>query len=1527
MKIIRRFYTSLLLTACLTTGAMGLPDGATIVNGTVQITTNGSTQTITQGSNKAIINWNGFNIDVGELVHFVQPGSISAILNRVVGQDPSQILGAMRANGQVFLINPNGVVFGQTANIDVGSLVVSTLNITDDDFLQGKLEFQQEADHELASVINHGTIKINDNGFLVLTGPMVANEGVILAKIGQVALAGGTKTTVSFDPTGLIQLELPTDSQTSDGIVSLSQGTTSDILASVVSSGAAPAGQIVVRDGKTFLEVASGTVVNTGDIIADGMAGHDAGRVILDSTSNTYLTAGATLSAAGQGDYSSGGEVFVLSDEQAITELGSHIDVSGGASGNAGFAEQSARTGVVGVSVNMGAENGDTGTFLVDPGRAVVGSSGQARPGSMFYFESAIEGQSSGTVSIVANNGIDFENLVGGALTLQTGVNFTIDLIVAGGDGTDAVTFAGQGDQIVLTDADFTLTSVTGTDVNNLNVTVNGSGSILVALTDGSGGLAGDLIDGSFTAATVSLTGDSLGSGEDSRVGFDAGSLTAEGNEMSLLRVGQTHSLASLFLTNTSNTVGQDTVVSDISDFIFADLVSPDDTVFPTGVLGSISGDLFSSTNVTYTTAGRKAVGESSSFDLDGNFTLISSGTSNDEVRGDFSNVSGSTSLTGDTVNVTGALGPLTAVATAGDVDIDTSTQAPLTVGGSATGDFNVVNNGAIVTNQITATNIDVQATGGGRFGGNPILQGAGTLQATNSVTLTAGGSVGALQDGVQTDAPVLSVTGPSGIYVDDVGGNVTSATLSVAPGSGNIDFSTTGDAVIDSVDGFFASFSAPNGSLDITATTMFLINTNSESLILDANTQTIRLVTTNGDATVTNDRGFSFFDGDVTGGNLSYTNSGGDIEIEGARASGNVTLDTQGSGEIRLFTETQTPPTIQGNVVTLLGTDVNVAVDAQRVDAQASSGDVAILSTGNNLIVDAQAQNGSVDVLSDSNLAHGTIEAVEVSLTSQNGNITKNSGRITATDVTLQGNNVTAETDAATIDASGPGNVSITNFSQAVDQADITAGGDVSFTTPGTANINTFDGANLALDVGQSITGNFTGGTVSLKGTELDVTVTANQVTGVARNGDATITSSSTNPLTVTDSSATGTFKLDHAGDVEFNRIEAQNVEINAGGDITDTGNTIIASGITLNGNNVFVNTQGQVIVINAQGDVTVSNTLVNVDSLTIDADGSVRFDTDGNLTIASVVGGPLVDLKAGGNIAAQPNAFVRATDVALTVGGNITPDLNNPLDVQATNSITVNAPGSNFQGQGGGAPADIAAALIGSLSADGVAVISGSGPVYYNGILLNPGLVPTAPPVVVPPVISNVIDQIGFQNGEVVDDGSVGSAANDGIVEQSPTQKLVAQLTEVAQGGGGEGMPTSMLITLEIDALGELQVQLSEPSPFDTAIESSEDMTADDVLDLETGELVDVKVAVYYDVTNDQLVMAVDLRADDIIDLDVSDYELIPLNLEYSFLSDPNLILEALRADDLIDLQVEDLGNIPIRIHVEGDDQSASE
>ncbi len=117
--------------------AMANPTGGTVVAGSAAINSAGNTLTVTQNSARAIINWQGFSNNRHEMTQFIQPSTQAAILNRVTGGDASAILGAMHSNGQVYLINPNGVVFGPNASVIVGGLVVSTLNVNNSEFMRG----------------------------------------------------------------------------------------------------------------------------------------------------------------------------------------------------------------------------------------------------------------------------------------------------------------------------------------------------------------------------------------------------------------------------------------------------------------------------------------------------------------------------------------------------------------------------------------------------------------------------------------------------------------------------------------------------------------------------------------------------------------------------------------------------------------------------------------------------------------------------------------------------------------------------------------------------------------------------------------------------------------------------------------------------------------------------------------------------------------------------------------------------------------------------------------------------------------------------------------------------------------------------------------------------------------------------------------------------------------------------------------------------------------------------------------------
>ncbi|MDH4982410.1 filamentous hemagglutinin N-terminal domain-containing protein [Hyphomicrobium sp. D-2] len=187
------------------TPALAGPEGGNVVSGSASITQTGPVTDITQSSAKAIINWQGFSIAPSETVNFHQPDASSVVLNRVIGNESSLIQGALNANGQVFIVNSNGILFSDTANVNVGGLVASTLDISNDDFLAGNYTF---AGNSTASVVNKGQISATQGGYISLMGNTVSNQGVITATLGTVALASGKKTTLNFGGNSLVDVTI-----------------------------------------------------------------------------------------------------------------------------------------------------------------------------------------------------------------------------------------------------------------------------------------------------------------------------------------------------------------------------------------------------------------------------------------------------------------------------------------------------------------------------------------------------------------------------------------------------------------------------------------------------------------------------------------------------------------------------------------------------------------------------------------------------------------------------------------------------------------------------------------------------------------------------------------------------------------------------------------------------------------------------------------------------------------------------------------------------------------------------------------------------------------------------------------------------------------------------------------------------------------------------------------------------------------------------------------------------------------------
>src|SRR6476469_5584055 len=195
---------SMLLVLAATGHASGLVGGV-VTGGNATIANTGPNTTITQTTANVVINWDSFSIGSGETVQFVQPGTNSVALNRVIGTDPSVILGNLNSNGKVFIVNPNGILFGSGSSVNVGGLVATTMGITDADFMSGHYAFTGAGP---GAIVNKGRITTTDGGYVALMGRSVSNQGVISARLGTVALAAGEDVTMDVAGDGLLNVSV-----------------------------------------------------------------------------------------------------------------------------------------------------------------------------------------------------------------------------------------------------------------------------------------------------------------------------------------------------------------------------------------------------------------------------------------------------------------------------------------------------------------------------------------------------------------------------------------------------------------------------------------------------------------------------------------------------------------------------------------------------------------------------------------------------------------------------------------------------------------------------------------------------------------------------------------------------------------------------------------------------------------------------------------------------------------------------------------------------------------------------------------------------------------------------------------------------------------------------------------------------------------------------------------------------------------------------------------------------------------------
>jgi filamentous hemagglutinin family protein len=310
--------------------AQALPTGLTVVHGQASVATAGDRMTVTNSSG-AILNWQSFSIGARQGVHFQQPDVASKVLNRVVGNDPSQIFGSLSSNGQVWLLNPNGVLFGQGARVDVAGLVASTLHLADADWLAGRQHYTApQAGAAQASVVNQGELRTTYGGRVLLLGSTVRNEGVIDASGGQVVLAAGD--TVDLIDTGTPNLTLRVNAGAGQvlqqGVVRAAGGRI-DMQAALVNQQGIVQADALERGPAGEIVLAASQSLQHGAQAETRANGGEGGRVTLDAGEGRAMVSGSVSAAGTEGR---GGDIRLLGQEVGVLD-GARIDASGRSGG------------------------------------------------------------------------------------------------------------------------------------------------------------------------------------------------------------------------------------------------------------------------------------------------------------------------------------------------------------------------------------------------------------------------------------------------------------------------------------------------------------------------------------------------------------------------------------------------------------------------------------------------------------------------------------------------------------------------------------------------------------------------------------------------------------------------------------------------------------------------------------------------------------------------------------------------------------------------------------------------------------------------------------------------------------------------------------------------------------------------------------------------------------------------------------------------------------------------------------------
>ncbi|MBW2045580.1 MAG: filamentous hemagglutinin N-terminal domain-containing protein [Deltaproteobacteria bacterium] len=663
------FTSSFFISLAISVSVFALPEPNGVVFGEADFEVSDDTMYI-RTSDKVIINYDSFSISEPETVNFLQPSSSSCALNRVISSMPSDIFGSLLANGRVFLINPNGILFGPHSRIDTGGFLASTLDICNDDFPAGEWKFILN-DEAVSSIVNKGEIIAGDEGFIALISPHISNEGIIQARLGKVILASGENVSLDFSGDGIINvaveaevLDSLTDAdgnpinsaidnsgriKADGGMVFITAETASGVFDSLINQeGIIKANSLVESDGRVMLTSNSeGVIENTGvidtsaaqanadggevtvrgscvgqfgEVHADAVDGNG-GRVELYADDAVALSS-ESLTTANAGLNGDGGEAIVFGGRVALVRPNATLTARGGSiTGDGGFIETSGLEVLdIGSVPDAGAPNGASGVWLIDPNDITISGGADAnmdRTGDPWFTTSD---------SAVVNTATLAGGLALADVTIQTrnaAPNTEAgDIIVSASvdkNGCNGRTLTLDADNNIVLDAEiFTDSFPIGIDAVNLVLDAANFVDINAAVDTGGGDFISNGVNFDNSGGTITASGGIITINNTGAVIVGAGIVTGQTTGGSITFTNP----ASLTLKADLTTLSADIVVGGGGDIIIGGSVTLDTVPLIAINGGSID---FGSSNIYADAAGYDLilrVGNSSDIQNSGDVTI-----------------------------------------------------------------------------------------------------------------------------------------------------------------------------------------------------------------------------------------------------------------------------------------------------------------------------------------------------------------------------------------------------------------------------------------------------------------------------------------------------------------------------------------------------------------------------------------------------------------------------------------------------------------------------------------------------------------------------------------------------------------------------------------------------------------------------------------------------------------------------------------------------------------------------------------